>query len=211
MRLWSKYLAVPAIPCFHSEQEQPIEQRHQRAPSVLLLLTLSIFFPQAQFSFLSALEMSSSSFLKFISIGISYLHYSFSTLFSNPQNSVPCILPKLCPNSFSKCQKHSTIWSYTVYNSLQNEISQRISIISVIQRSFMWPPAPGLGWAFLDSATFHLFLISLTLPTSISSLPSAFPIAAYTLGYGHLLGTFHNLENRSDILKVLYLDNCDFF
>lgn len=76
--------------------------------------------------------------------------------------------------------KAFNMWSRIVYTSQQREISQRISVISVIQRSFMQPPAPSLGWVLLDSASPHcsldLFAPYLSLPPF--SLPSPLSLTA---------------------------------
>ena len=55
MQLWRKYLAVPAIPHFTSNQKESVEHRHQRSQSSVLLFLRVFIFPPAQFSFYSAL------------------------------------------------------------------------------------------------------------------------------------------------------------
>ena len=82
MRLWRRYLAVPVIPCFTSNQEQPVEHRHQRSQSSVLLFLTVFIFPSCPILLFQCFVMSPSSFLKSICINVNSLFYSFSTFFS---------------------------------------------------------------------------------------------------------------------------------
>lgn len=82
MRLWRRYLAVPVIPRFTSDQEQPVEHRHQRSQSLVLLFLTVFIFPSCPILLFQCFVMSPSSFLKSICINVNSLFYSLSTFFS---------------------------------------------------------------------------------------------------------------------------------
>ena len=94
---------------------------------------------------------------------------------------------------FAWCQNHSTLCYCTRQDRQQRETSPRISLLSVIQGSFMWQhpypqlsplPTPSEDWTLPDSAhpPFYSWSFCPSWPSIL--LFSVFPMATSGVGYG---------------------------